>query len=191
MVRIAKQRNSLVRLNSFIVILVCALTFVAVFCFALLFSFLFLQDNCDMKGCRLQPALNTFSLQKYFINSSLIKINAITANGTAMTWTQAIVSMQSNPSFQDALTNSIAEAPFEGMYFECSPVSGKNSDTSGFEFILQDSPSLGSILEADSSAFENHLSRSSSQFLKFQNIGRDALLIGTFFISCLQTNNCS
>ena len=77
------------------------------------------------------------------------------------------------------LTQTIADLPFQGVYFETPGVSSSNADKQ-FRFCIVDGKRLANFAESRASpdAFEEHLSKCDSTYsCQFTNLGGDATLI--------------
>lgn len=79
-----------------------------------------------------------------------------------------------DPAFALSFSAAIAQAPFEGLYFETPPLTVE-SLALPFECVLVDGPELAG-LRADPSPFGDAL-RSPAAIVAFENLRRDAILV--------------
>lgn len=92
-----------------------------------------------------------------------------------LTCAQVIRLWQEEDTFRKFFSALLARCPFDAFFWECPPLT-KNNQHKSFEFVLVDSPQLAGV-EADCSAFQQHLVHSPESVCNFSNLGGDAQLL--------------
>ncbi|GBG24071.1 Hypothetical Protein FCC1311_002892 [Hondaea fermentalgiana] len=88
--------------------------------------------------------------------------------------------MRREDDFQDALSASVREAPWEAVFFETRPTSSTTAAEDVFEFVLVPSRGLQTVATADLETFAEQLAAAESAgraTAVFTNLGGDATLV--------------
>mmetsp|Transcript_15216 Transcript_15216/g.26588 ORF Transcript_15216/g.26588 Transcript_15216/m.26588 type:complete len:295 (+) Transcript_15216:296-1180(+) len=104
----------------------------------------------------------------------------VRAEGAVISWAAALRAMRTDSAFQDHLSQIVREAPWEAIFFETKPTSGRTAHHDDFEFVLVRSDGLEEISDADLYTFREQLAdaaASADGVVAFPNLGRDAVLV--------------
>jgi hypothetical protein len=122
----------------------------------------------------LSESVSPISFKKSTLSEEIVKFQALQGGNTPITYQQTLKLLIENQEFRNALVEVLKSIPMESFYWECPPISSKNSKKP-FEFVLI---RAGLHLKTTNPKnFEKYLQNCASDVVSFQNLGRDATLI--------------
>jgi len=102
------------------------------------------------------------------------------AEAHQLTWQDVLKGLSAkSPSLRALLSKTLQEIPFDAFFWECPPVSFATRGTRPFEFVALRRHGDAGVLEADETAFSQHLNphRGKPMSKAFPNLGGDCMLI--------------